>query len=53
MMKAQAPIELYWEAMQPVIDLLDKNFVEAVHENIRQYRHVIDHYRLTEDFLDE
>ena len=51
--KAQAPIEYYWEAMQPVINLLDKNFVAAVIENMRRYKHIIDHYRLTEDFLDE
>lgn len=51
--KAQAPIELYWEAMQPVLGLLDKNFVDAVKENMRRYKHIIDHARLTEDFLDE
>jgi hypothetical protein len=53
MVKAQVPIEYYWEAMQPVITLLDKNFVATIIENMRRYKHIIDHYRLTEDFLDE
>ena len=53
MVKAQVPIEYYWEAMQPVITLLDKNFVATIIGNMRRYKHIIDHYRLTEDFLDE
>lgn len=53
MIRAQAPIELYWEAMQPVMNLLDADFIAAVKDNMVKYAHIIEHFRITKDFIDE
>jgi len=51
--RAMVPLEIYWNAAQPVLHLLDNDFVAALKDNLSKYAHIIEHFRITEGFVDE